>query len=485
RKIADNIIGMTEGRSSLFDSKPLNDAQMELLAKGQAVKAGNNIDTVNTGTACRGCSSRTLKNKVTTEKNILSYCATSGAVHGCSSITDAIVIIHGPRSCAHIMSSMKTISEIIRGSKRTIEEMHSLRMVSTDIDDTVSVFGGAGLLEEKIRDMILEGQKNIFIVTSCIPGIIGDNTIDVVNAISLEYPDIYFRVIEADGNITGDWEDGVIEAADAILDIVDDSVKPRDDTVNILAERYFFKRGEDKDKDIFRLFDPFGIKVNCRFLYEASMESIRNFRLGKMSYIADNDSCSVRVARIVHEKLGVPVDTEPLPIGIRAYKRFSKKVGEEFGIEEKAAEAAAEEERKYYAEIAKIKPRLEGKRVIIENRFHEDIDWLIELVTDLGMEIVLVELGQLNTRKEKSPESRYASSGILFRDERTYIDVLSDIKEFSPDIILSNTLRAEYEETCCIGYSNPGPGMKGILNFGKKIGNLMLIPKTEGWRDIR
>ena len=484
KKISDNIINIMEGRSLPFDSKPLNDAQMEQFAKGQAITKDGQINSINTNdTACRGCS-RAPKNKVTTEKNILSYCATSGAVHGCSSVTDGIVIIHGPRSCAHIMSSMKTISEIIRGNKRTIEEMHSLRMVSTDIDDTVSVFGGAGLLEEKVRDVVLEGYKNIFIVTSCIPGIIGDNTIDVVNAISLEYPDIYFRVVEADGNITGDWEDGVVESADALLDIVDDSVEPRDDMVNVLVERYIFKRGEDKEKDVFRLFDPFGIKVNCRFLYESSMDSIRNFRLGKMNYIADNDRCSLRIARLVNEKLGVPVDTEPLPVGIRAYKRFSDKIGKEFGIEEEAAKAAAEEERKYYSEIENIRPRLEGKRVIIENRFNGDIDWLIELVTDLKMNIILIEIGQQNPWKEKTPESKYSKSGIVFKEERAYMDVLSDIREYSPDIILSDTIRAEYEGVCCIGYSNPGPGMNGILNFGRKIGDLMCVPKTEGWRDI-
>jgi nitrogenase molybdenum-iron protein alpha/beta subunit len=357
-----------------------------------------------------------------------------------------------------------------------------MRMVSTEIDDTVSVFGGAGLLEEKIRDIILDGHKNIFIVTSCIPGIIGDNTIDIVNAISLEHPEIYFRVVEADGNVTGDWDAGFIEAADAMLDVVDGSVKPRNDTVNILAERYFFNRGEEKDKEVFKLFDPYGIKVNCRFTYLSSMDSIKNFRLGKMNYIIDDDTCSIKIAELVSKKLGVPVDKEPLPVGIREYKRFSEKIGKEFGNEEKAAKIAADEEKRYYSEIEKIKPRLKGKKVLIENRFLQDIDWLIELLNDLEMEIVLIEMGPENPWKEKRPGSKYLSSGINFKHDYTVSGMMSDIKEYSPDFVLSDSVFRESDDAHYTSYSNPGPGMNGVLIYGRRLGDIIRVPKTEGWR---
>ena len=483
-KISDDILSIMDGRSKPFDSKPLNDAQLNQFAKGDAVSKDRRIDTIDTGISCRACA-RTPKGKVTTEGNILVSCATAGAVYGCSSVTDSVVIVHGPRSCAHIMSSLKNISEIIRGSGR-MGNLQSMRIVSTDIDDTVSVFGGAGLLEEKLRDVVMEGQKNIFIVTSCIPGIIGDNTIDVVNAICLEHPDIYFRVVEADGNVTGDWNDGFLESADALLDMVDDSVKPRNDTVNILAERYFFRRDENKDEKVFELFSPYGIKVNCRFMYESSMDEIRKFRLGRMNYIVENDSGSLKIAKLVNEKLGVPIDTEPLPVGMTEYKRFAEKIGKEFGIEEKAAKIAAEEENRYLSEIRKIKPRLKGKKVLIECKYTLDIDWLIELILDLGMEIAVVDLGVAHQRKENEglSESRYRSSGINFKPVYSLGDILSDIKEYDPDIVLSDSAQMEIENIYCTTYSRPGTGMNSMLDYAQKLGDMMRVPKTEGWRNI-
>lgn len=483
-KISDDILSIIDGRSKPFDSKPLNDAQLNQFAKGDAVSKGWRIDTVDTGTSCRACE-RTPKNKVTTEGNILVSCATAGAVYGCSSVTDSIVIVHGPRSCAHIMSSLKNISEIIRGSGRA-GNLQSMRIISTDIDDTVSVFGGAGLLEEKLREVILEGNKNIFVVTSCIPGIIGDNAIDVVNAISLEHPDIYLRVVEADGNVTGDWNDGFIESANALLDIVDDSVRPRNDTVNIIAERYFFRRDENKDERVFGLFSPYGLKINCRFMYESSMDEIRNFRLGKMNYIADNDGGSLNIAKLVGERLGVPVDMEPLPVGMTEYKRFAEKIGKVFGIEERAAKIAAEEEDQYFSEIRKIRPRLEGKKVFIESKFTVDIDWLIELILDLGMEIAVVELGIAYQRKENEgcPRSRYENGNVRFKYVHSLSGMLSDIEEYAPDIFLSDSTQTEIENVYSTTYSRPGAGMKSVLNYARKLGDIMRVPKTEGWRNI-
>ncbi len=484
-KISENVLSIVCGRSNLLDSKPLDEEQMSRIAKGEPAGARLTDDLNIVETSCRVCA-RAPKEKITTEDKIISSCATSGAVHGCSSITDSIVIIHGPRSCAHIMASSKNLSEIKRKSNRTQNYApQSMRIVSTDMDDTVSVFGGAGLLEQKIRDCILEGHRNIFVVTSCVSGIIGDNVIDIVNALSNEYPDLYFRVVEADGNILGDWEAGYIESANALLDMVDDDVEPAENKINMLAERYFFKQGENKDEEVFELFRPFGIDVNCRFMYESSMESIRNFRIGRMNYIVDNDRSSVNIAKVVNRKLGVPVDMEPLPVGIREYKRFSEKIGNEFGMSEKANETYETEEKRYFSEIESLKPKLKGKKVLIEDKFTQNIDWLIELLLDLDMEVIMVGVGPVHRWKEKRKDSKYSSEGIPFKYDYTLEDMLLDIGELYPDIVLSDSGLTDIGNVYHTTYSRPGPGLNGVLDYGRKFRDLVSVPMKEGWREVQ
>ena len=404
---------------------------------------------------------------------------------GCSSIIDSIVIIHGPRSCAHIMSSSRNISEIRKRGGKVGKGLQSMRIMCTDMDDTISVFGGAGLLEEKIRDAILDGHKTIFVVTSCVSGIIGDNAIDVVNAISNEHPEVYFRVVEADGNIMGDWEVGFTESASALLDMVDNSVEPRGDTVNILAERYLFRRGESTENEVHELFRPYGIRVNCRFMYETPMDTLRNFRLGKMNYIIDNDRSSRKIAGLVSNKLGVPVDMEPLPTGIKAYKKFSEKIGKDMLIQEKAAMIAAEEERKYFSEIDKLRPKLQGKKVLIEDRFTQNIDWLIELVLDLGMDIVALGIGPTHFWKEKRPDPKGLPEGVPLKQEYLLEDLLSDIRKYSPDVVLSDSGIIDLAEVRHTMYSRPAPGLTDVLKFGRHIGDLVCVPVMEGWRKVQ
>lgn len=481
-KISEHILKIMENRTKLLESKPLDDKQMIQIAKGYTVTKFNKVSNVKSET-CQLCV-KNSKEKVTTENKIISSCATAGAVYGCSSVVDSIVIIHGPRSCAHIMSSSRNLSEIKKRSNYLHDFIpQSMRIISTDMDDTVSVFGGVGLLEQKIRDVILEGHNKIFVVTSCLSGIIGDNVIDVVNAISNEYPEIYFRVVEANGNIMGDWEAGYIESANAILDMVNNTLEPEANKVNILAERYFFKQGENKDIEAFDLFRPYDININCRFMYDSSMESICNFRLGKVNFIVDSDIGSVKIAQLVQNKLNVTVDMEPLPIGIREYKIFSKKIGKEFNIEEKAAIISEKEEKRYYSEINKMREKLEGKRIIIEDKFTQNVDWLIELVLDLGMEIIVVGVGPVHHWKEKRPESRYAST-CMFKYDYTLEEMISDINKYYPDIVLSDSGLTELEKVYHTTYSRPGPGLNGVLEYGRKFMDLISVPKREGWREL-
>jgi len=475
-KVATHVLSIKENRSELRESRPLNDEQMGMIAKGERITGEPGADDTEKGT-CRVCMRKPLVRKATTENRILSSCATAGAVYGCLSVSDAVTILHGPRSCAHIMSALKGIAEVKRGYGT---DLQSVRIHSTEMDDTVSVFGGAGTLEQRIRDLILEGRKNFFIVTSCVSGIIGDNAIDVVNAISNEHPEIYFRVIEADGNITGDMGTGYVASADAMLDAVDGSVSPEDMTVNTIAERYLFRRGRDPDGGTRALFSALGIRMNCRFMYETTLESIKNIRLGKMTFAAGDDAESKRISRLVESKAGISVEKGTLPVGLKGYKAFHKKMGEAFGIGDVAEEVCLRGERRYLSEIGRLRKRTEGKRAIIEDRFTADIDWLLELLSDLGIEVIKIGMGPRHEWKEH-PESRYGEMGIPFAENYSIGDLNSDIRELEPDLVLTDSGLTSLDVRAT-GYIRPDVGIEGVLEFGRRLANLMSVPVIEGWR---
>ena len=475
-KIAAHIMSIKDDRTELLESRPLNDAQMEMIAKGDRV-TGEPEGGGSGPEGCRVCMKRPPEKRATTEKRIISSCATVGAVYGCLSVSDAVTVLHGPRSCAHIMSALKSIAEIKKGRST---DLQSLRIHSTEMDDTVSVFGGAGSLEQKLRDLILEGHRNFFIVTSCVSGIIGDNAIDVVNAISNEHPDMYFRVIEADGNITGDMGAGYIASADALLDSVDASVSPEDMTVNTISEKYLFRRGRDPDGGTLRLFSELGIRMNCRFMYEMTLDSVRNLKCGKMTFAAGDDEETRKIVRLVESRTGIVAEKMTLPVGLRSYKEFHEVVGRAFGIEDAAGEVCLRGERRYLSETERLRKKLEGKRVIIENRFTADMDWLLELLSDLGIEVIKIGMGPRHEWKEH-PESRYGRMGIPFAEDYSIGDLNSDIRELKPDAVLTDSGLTTLDVKV-MGYARPDAGIDSVLEFGRRLANLMSVPVIEGWR---
>lgn len=163
---------------------------------------------------------------------------------------------------------------------------------------------------------------------------------------------------------------------------------------------------------------------------------------------------------------------------------FIRLIGKEFKIQDKAAIIADKEEKRYYSEIEKMKKKLQGKKVLIEDKFTQNIDWLIELVLDLGMDIVIVGIGPIHHWKEKRPESKYLSAGIPFRYDYTLEEMMSDIDLYSPDIVLSDSGLTELDKAYHTTYSRPGPGLNGVLNYGRKFLDLISVPKREGWREL-
>ena len=103
-KVATHVLSIKKNRSELRESRPLNDEQMGMIAKGERITGEPGADDTEKGT-CRVCMRKPLVRKATTENRILSSCATAGAVYGCLSVSDAVTILHGPgavrTSCPH------------------------------------------------------------------------------------------------------------------------------------------------------------------------------------------------------------------------------------------------------------------------------------------------------------------------------------------------------------------------------------------------
>ena len=192
-----------------------------------------------------------------------------------------------------------------------------MNLSDSEMDESIMIFGGLRQLEDAIMTKAKEGWKVIFIVTTCPSGIIGDDANSVCNKISQEFPAVTLKVIMADGNISGDFSQGIAEAVNRIIDLIDMKVEPVKGTVNIVGEKGLSSNTPLNYEIMESLLDVMGLNVNCRFLCRTDLDSIKNFQRGDINIMANGDESGTLIRDQLIDRLGVRFFDIPAPVGFK------------------------------------------------------------------------------------------------------------------------------------------------------------------------
>ncbi|MCL2510119.1 MAG: hypothetical protein FWF07_03465 [Methanomassiliicoccaceae archaeon] len=120
--------------------------------------------------------------------------------------------------------------------------------------------------------------------------------------------------------------------------------------------------------------------------------------------------------------------------------------------------------------------------MFIESWYLHNIDWLIELVQDLGMEIVFIGLAPGREWKaEKRNGSRFEGKVEFTRDYWPE-DICKDVLRLRPDIIIGDSGRSGLTDVHNISFVRAGVGTKCVIRFAKEMADIMSAPPVEGWR---
>ncbi len=425
----------------LYPANPLTDEDLEALILGQSspiVSTPVNADEVQEDSLpnqnyTSGCLS---KNVIRDEP--LHGCAFNGAVTMSIHIEDAIILAHSPKSCTYM--SYQSISS--SGRRRLFERGTLLpvsispNILSTDMDESDMVFGGT----EKLLDAIAEIKtlhpeaKAIIVISSCPSGIIGD---DIDKAKALSTPDCPIVTIKTDGNLTGDYLQGMLMAYTNLAgQIIDPQVKPCKDVVNIVFEKVVAKNTESNFQLIQSFLTHLGIEVNCRFLCNTTYDALKNFKRASLNLLGFKDYTGQMLENFFTEKYGCTFYDSQFPVGFSETEEWLKGIGKFFHKDSLAEELIAENKKEYYARISLIRPHLEGKKLMIIT-YNHDLDWILRVAIDAGMEIVklcILNFSQDEGFRTKIPElDQVPVEENYDRKNRT-----TDIETLCPDIVLSN-----------------------------------------------
>lgn len=472
-RIAQRIIDVSEGKAQCVYPHPLDDGQLSDLAAGREIRPpSGNVDTRDPCGGCRKCK-RSIR-----DSRIMMSCAAYGALSAYMKLNDYAVVLHGPESCLYFMDTSRSKAIVELYGRDIFDQPPTHKLRCTMMDDAVSIFGGVKYLEKALRDAIADGNTRIAVITTCMPGIIGDDCISVIDRIMKENPGVDIQYIPADGDIAGEYTDGFMMAASNLVHSIDLDVKPEKGYVNLIATSFYDLHTKKHLEELNRMFGNFGLKVNCRFLDETTHDNIVNFCRGSMDMLLNDTANNRELYDMIALRTGRELFPVALPVGLYDYEEWLDRVGKEMGMEKEAEREMRRIEAVYDAFIKEHRPRFEGKSVIILNKLSFNIDWLIDMLLDLRMNIMKVAV-QVSSRKKRTEfVSRHLD--IIQQDYDSEM-FKNDLKGMRPDLIISDIARPDdgirFARVGKIGF-----GVTASFEYIEYVENIMRLPVEEGWK---
>lgn len=483
-EIGGQFEGLAEyiaGNTTLYPAAPLTDEELERVVlereKPRPVKAAPKLQFEKGEAPVR----QQFFSKNLIEREPLHGCAFSGAMGIAVMVADSVCLAHGPKSCAHI--TYQSITSI--GRKTLLERGTVLPMqvappiVSSEMNEGIMVFGGIETLKRKVAALLAQKPKVIFILTTCPSGIIGED-VDIIR--KMETPDTRIVLIKTEGNITGDYLQGIIEAYVSIgRSLIDPNVKTEPDTVNFIAEKMVAYVTPENYQTIKTLLDALGIKINCRFLYETTPEAIESFMKAGLNLLAYNDYMGRTIRDFLTSEYNAVFLDKPFPVGMEETKDWLNQVAAYFNKESLTASVIHEYEVRYDQEIEKLKPYLKGKRLMVVT-YNHNIEWILKTAVDLEMEICLV--GVLNFSQDNAFATRFEKQIGELCLNYTQETRQSDIKRLKPDLLLANYISTDLDgavNTDTIPLC-PEVGFMSGIKMARRWCDVFKLDLKEGWK---
>ncbi|MGE4275318.1 MAG: nitrogenase component 1, partial [Candidatus Methanomethylophilaceae archaeon] len=416
---------------------------------------------------------------------VLHGCAFSGAAAICMSVQGLTTVLHGPDGCAHLAYQLAS-----NGVRRTflregtlVQSFLQADVHSTSMDESSMVFGGAECLRRKIEERISQGAKVLAVVTSCPAGIIGDDVSNTVQRLAREHPGQVLIPIIEDGNLQGDHMQGVIDACVALSDsLIRSDVPSQDDYVNLVGIKPIASNCQDNIEAVSRLLSLLGLKLNCRFIGDSDLEQISSFRRGRISLLMSTDRFALMLKDYLERCHGATFSALPVQPGMKGTERWLRCLAEETKRAQ-LVEGVIERIRSEYQErLGRVRPYLRGRSVYVIS-MHKDIDWLVDLLLDLGMDIQRVRVLERSDHSMDYDVRNEHADIIEFESEYDVAEVMEDVRSKAPQMLLSSYLiQSDLPLHQFKVPLVPDLGHLGVLRMAEEWALGLRAPVTEGWR---
>jgi nitrogenase molybdenum-iron protein alpha chain len=421
----------------------------------------------------------------------------SGCCQGqLSSILDVVVVNHAPVGCAS--DSAAANSNFKSGAKIRSLDPSNIRIVSTNLQESDTVFGAT----QKLRDAIAQAYRRyrphaIFVTTSCVSGIIGEDVQGVLDDLADELP-IPLVPAFCEGFKSKVWASGFDSAFHAVLHGL---VKPPQKKTNKVNFVNF--RGSAR-AEIIETFARLGVEPTF-VLQHSTVEQLQHLSEAAAT-VSICGTLGSYLGNGLQQHYGVPYLKTEQPHGISGYENWLRALGEALG-RPREVEAYLREARAQVApELEELRRALAGKTAVVGMGPSFSHNY-VRVLRELGVEVLWGASWHFDQNYDHGglPEStaRLAESSpslkVSVGDQQNY-EVVNLLNRLKPDLYITRHPGSSVWSTK-MGIATyfvtdefAAFGFKGILNFGnilvdkltnrslqRKLAQRIKLPYSDWW----
>ncbi|MDR3134848.1 MAG: nitrogenase iron-molybdenum cofactor biosynthesis protein NifE [Deltaproteobacteria bacterium] len=396
-------------------------------------------------------------------------CVFCGARVVLNPITDAFHLVHGPIGCASytwdIRGSLSSGSCLYRNS------------YSTDLLEKDVVFGGTEKLRAAVREICLKHRPRlIFIYSTCLVGVIGDDVDSVCREAEREYG-IRAINVKAPG-FAGHKAMGYRLACEAIMKVISGKPElagqrsPIPGSINVLGD--YNLAGEAWI--IENYFREIGIRVLTTFTGDSSYEKLMASTRSSLNVVQCAGSMTY-LARSMEEEFGIPFVRASF-FGLTDTANSLAKVADLIGdsqTQEKAKRLCQRESERVTEEIKPYLPLLAGKKAAIFVGGGFKAISLMRQFKELGMTTVLVGT-QTGTAEDYEVIEALSDPGCVILDDANPSELETFMREKGADILVGGVKERPLAFKLGVAFCDhnherkaPLAGFSGVANFTREI----------------
>ncbi len=382
------------------------------------------------------------KRFIGTRKNC--SCSMPGVWRAAFCCDGAIVILHSPRACAHLVRSMETNSQYrMLSYGKAIDHHYSfVPLISSQMEEKHSIFGGTKRLYDCIRFAVEKYHPQCIVIgNSCIAGVIGDD-VEAVSRDARQEFGIPIITVDCYGFLDGEYYQGYFEAAKKLAE---EFIKPQQ---HIQKTAVLIGDGGGPwghyAREISRLLSELGIKIIGQFPGYMPIRELSSIGRSYASIIlgsnGQSDSNLIKLADLLQDRFDIiHLPSGLYPIGWKSTHEWLIAMGKLFSCENKVQPLLAEENQRLTAACTKFLSVTAGKTAILcigRSLLYFNPATIFEIIDRLNLqlkEIILLEGGYIDSKDYQMMLDTVRQC----TDAPIYKNKLMNMEQLDADIILT------------------------------------------------